>query len=162
MKFQCYSCSKSFGGSGLTVKMGDEVRTYCADCLWTLKKEFNKKKTCEECGYFNVDSCEKTSTTLVPVAIGINTYFVEAEECKDYTPEKCLKGEMENKNNQMVIDFASLKDVLLKGGIVMTFFKCPNCNSKLNFPETGKVLICSCCKTPVKPVDIFERIKSLL
>jgi hypothetical protein len=66
------------------------------------------------------------------------------------------------KRVQVVLDFSSLKDVMAKGGIVMTAYKCPVCNGKLEIPEVGKVLICSYCGTPIKPVDIFEKIKDLI
>ena len=62
----------------------------------------------------------------------------------------------------VVLHFSSLKYVMSKGGIVMTAYKCPICNGKLDIPETGKVLICSYCGTPIKPIDIFEKIKELI
>jgi hypothetical protein len=63
---------------------------------------------------------------------------------------------------QVTLDFSSLKDVMSKGGVVMTTCKCPNCNAMVDIPETGKVLICKYCGTPIKAVDIFEKIKSLI
>ena len=63
---------------------------------------------------------------------------------------------------QIIFDFSSLKGALSKGGIVMTAYKCPVCNGKLDIPETGKVLICGYCGTSIKPVDIFEKIKDLI
>jgi hypothetical protein len=74
------------------------------------------------------------------------------------------KARMENEKEcvQIIIDFSSLKEVMAKGGIVMTSYKCPECNCKLDVPEAGKVLVCSYCSTPIKPVDIFEKIKSLI
>ena len=63
---------------------------------------------------------------------------------------------------QIILDFSALKDVMSKGGIVMTSYKCPECNAKLDIPEAGKVLICKYCGTPIKPVDIFEKIKLLI
>jgi hypothetical protein len=65
-------------------------------------------------------------------------------------------------NIQIVLDFSSLKDVMAKGGLVMTTYKCPNCNGMVNIPEAGKVVVCQYCGTPIKPVDIFEKIKLLL
>jgi DNA-directed RNA polymerase subunit RPC12/RpoP len=73
-----------------------------------------------------------------------------------------MQKDKEKERIQIIIDFSSLKDVMSKGGIVMTSYKCPECNGKLDIPETGKVLICSYCGTPIKPVDIFEKIKSLI
>ena len=63
---------------------------------------------------------------------------------------------------QIILDFSSLRGALSKGGIVMTTYKCPICNGSLDIPEAGKVLICKYCGTPIKPVDIFEKIKSLI
>lgn len=63
---------------------------------------------------------------------------------------------------QVILDFSSLKEVLSNGGIVMTTYKCPNCGGMLNLPEVGKVLMCQYCGVPIKPVDIFDKIKSLI
>ncbi|MGD6851126.1 MAG: hypothetical protein ACQCN6_03600 [Candidatus Bathyarchaeia archaeon] len=63
---------------------------------------------------------------------------------------------------QIVLDFSALKDAMSKGGLVMTTYKCPNCSGKLEIPEAGQVLSCRYCGTPIKPIDIFERIKDLL
>jgi hypothetical protein len=93
MRFECYGCKKSFSGSGLTVSLNGEERTYCADCLWTLRKEYDKKKNCEDCGYFNEESCEKIGKALVPVKVGYSTYLVQAEICKDYSTEKKASSE---------------------------------------------------------------------
>jgi hypothetical protein len=63
---------------------------------------------------------------------------------------------------QVVLDFSSLKDVMSKGGMVMTTYKCPNCSGKLDLPASGQVLTCRYCGVPIKPVDVFEKIKDLL
>ena len=55
-----------------------------------------------------------------------------------------------------------LKDVIAKGGVVMTSCNCPKCSAMIDIPETGKVLICKYCGTPIKPIDIFEKIKSFI
>ena len=88
MRFECSGCKKSFSGSGLIVTSNGEQKAYCADCFWVLRKEYDKKKTCEDCGYFDEDSCKKTRVALAPVKAGFNTYFVQAETCKDYSTEK--------------------------------------------------------------------------
>ena len=73
-----------------------------------------------------------------------------------------LQAQKVKEHIQIVLDFSSLKDVMSKGGLVMSTYKCPNCNGMVNIPEAGKVLMCEYCGTPIKPVDIFEKIKSLL
>ena len=94
---------------------------------------------------------------------------IRAETCSSFLTtteyeQKCLSGQMEkeNANIQIILDFSSLKDAMSKGGLVMTTYKCPNCNGMVDIPEAGKVLICQYCGTPIKPVDIFEKIKSLI
>ena len=95
--------------------------------------------------------------------------FYKAENCASYIThedyeKKCLSGEMDKEKQaiQIILDFSSLKDAMSKGGLVMTTYKCPNCNGMVDLPEAGKVLICKYCGTPIKPVDIFEKIKSLM
>ncbi len=63
---------------------------------------------------------------------------------------------------QIILDFSSLKDVMAKGGVVMTTYKCPNCNGTVKIPEADKVLVCEYCGTQIKPVDIFEKLKALI
>lgn len=80
----------------------------------------------------------------------------------DFVFEKIPEQPKQTQTIQVVLDFTSLKDVMSKGGIVMTTYKCPNCNGMVNLPEEGKVLMCQYCGTPIKPIDIFEKIKSLI
>jgi hypothetical protein len=46
--------------------------------------------------------------------------------------------------------------------MVMTSYKCPECSGKLDIPESGKVLISQYCETPIKPVDVFEKVQALI
>jgi RNase P subunit RPR2 len=92
-----------------------------------------------------------------------------AETCTSYITKEeyeknCLNGQVskENKDIQIILDFSSLKDIMAKGGLVMTTYKCPNCGGMVNIPEAGKVLMCQYCGAPIKPVDIFEKIKSII
>ena len=141
-------------------------------------------KTCTNCGYYEItktiydedlwsysnSQCRKFCIALDIVG---DEHFSQqaamAMECSSYInkkeyQKKCLKGEIakDKERIQIVIDFSSLKDALKEGGIVMTAHKCPNCNGMVDIPEVGKVLICKYCGTSIKPVDIFERIKSLI
>lgn len=67
-----------------------------------------------------------------------------------------------SKSIKIVLDFTSLKEVMSKGGLVMSTYKCPNCNGMVKLPEAGKVLMCEYCGAAIKPIDIFEKIKSLI
>jgi len=91
---------------------------------------------------------------IFEVRVEIDKFLKEARENK--------KVQKEKRNVQIIVDFSSLKDVMVEGGIVMTAYKCPNCNGMVDLPEAGKVLMCKYCGTPIKPVDIFEKIKSLM
>jgi len=73
-----------------------------------------------------------------------------------------LEAQKERERVQIVLDFSSLKDIMAKGGIVMSAYNCPKCNAMVDIPEAGKIMFCKYCGTPIKPVDIFDRIKSLL
>lgn len=88
------------------------------------------------------------------VQIEINMILKEARENQKISKER--------ERIQIILDFSSLKDVMTKGGLVMSTYKCPNCNGMVDLPEVGKVLMCKYCGTPIKPVDIFEKIKSLM
>ncbi len=78
---------------------------------------------------------------------------------KGHLPKGELKVEAEIDE---VSDFATLKDLLKKNGIVMPAFNCPKCNNMVDIPENGKLLICKHCGNPIKPVDVYEKIKQLL
>lgn len=73
-----------------------------------------------------------------------------------------IQAEKEKERVQIVLDFSSLKEVMSKGGLVMTNYKCPNCSGMLEIPEGGKILTCKYCGALIKPIDIFDKIKALL
>ena len=169
MKFQCFSCTKSFGGTGLIVTMNGEKRTYCADCLWTLRKEYDQKKSCETCAYFNSDSCEKTSTELEPVKIGINTYFVQAEKCKDFSTEKIethKTGQPKKKEKEPTSPNVSVEDrvkKLVESGKTITYY-CPYCGNPIKIgaksPEIKKT--CPRCSSDLEILNLSKLIKKHL
>lgn len=59
-------------------------------------------------------------------------------------------------------DFASLRDFLKENGVTMTAYSCPKCSNMVDIPENGKLLICKHCGNPIKPTDIYEKIKALI
>ncbi|MGD6933219.1 MAG: hypothetical protein ACQCN5_03340 [Candidatus Bathyarchaeia archaeon] len=73
------------------------------------------------------------------------------EDAMSQTPTMQVKGE----------DFADLKKSLEESGIVVSAFNCPKCDKMNDIPEKGKLLICKHCGTPIKPKDIYEKIKQL-
>lgn len=156
----------------------------CRSCMLELmnKDEAKNGRFCVNCTF-----CHRIYNKLESLMLGLSIdafqpYYCkklkmnlenplgnEAENCTSYlTPkeykEKALSGEMnkDKANVQIILDFSSLKDVMSKGGLVMSTYKCPNCNGMVNIPEEGKVLMCEYCGIPIKPVDIFEKIKTLV
>jgi hypothetical protein len=117
----------------------------------SLEHQYTNKYSCSKFGF---DVTNKDN-----LAESCSSYIT-----KDEYEKRCLSGEIsrDKANVKIIIDFSSLKDVMSKGGLVMTTYKCPNCNGMVNIPEAGKVLVCQYCGTPIKPVDIFEKIKSLM
>ena len=61
-----------------------------------------------------------------------------------------------------IADFAALRNFLKENGVVMSAFNCPKCGNMLEIPETGKLLICKHCGNPIKPADIYEKIKPMI
>jgi DNA-directed RNA polymerase subunit RPC12/RpoP len=61
-----------------------------------------------------------------------------------------------------ILDFTALNVLLKEKGVVMSAFNCPKCNNMNGIPENGKVLICRHCGSPIKPADIYEKIKALI
>jgi hypothetical protein len=88
MPSKCYGCGKQSRGDMPKATIKGEERSYCADCLWKLDKEYKQKKACEECAYFSKDRCKKTEVSLTPVTVGFNTYFVQAENCNYFAVDK--------------------------------------------------------------------------
>ena len=58
-------------------------------------------------------------------------------------------------------DFISLRNFLDEAGIVAEAFACPKCGGMLDIPTKGKLLICKHCGEPIKPADIYDKIKHL-
>jgi hypothetical protein len=164
MRFECCGCKKSFSGSALIVSLNGEQKTYCADCLWKLRKEYDKKKTCEDCGYIDEESCKKTGKTLMPAKVGFNTYFVEAETCKDYSTEK--KAEFAKKKDiqltQTQKETAVLVKTLSRKGQTLTYYCC-HCGAPIKIgaktPEIQKT--CPRCRGDLEIVNLAKFINML-
>ena len=84
----CHSCGKNFRGPGPTATIDGEERTYCADCYWTLKKQYEQKKTCDGCSFFSNDICKRTEIKLIPATFGVEDFYVQAEHCKYFSTAK--------------------------------------------------------------------------
>ncbi len=67
-----------------------------------------------------------------------------------------------NASSDEPADFAALRVFLTQNGVVMSAYNCPKCNGMVDIPENGKLLICSHCGSPIKPADIYEKIKALI
>jgi hypothetical protein len=85
---QCDSCGKKFRGSGLSLTLEGNNKTFCADCYTEIREEYDKKRQCGDCKHFRDDSCEVTGSKLIPASIGYKNYFVKAEGCAHYTDEE--------------------------------------------------------------------------
>ncbi len=163
MRFECGGCKKSFSGSGLVVSSTNgEKKTYCADCFWVLKKEYEKKKTCEDCGSFDEDSCKKNGGALVPVKAGFNTYFVQAETCKDFSTEK--KANPDKKKDKELTPMQKESDALIKNlskkGQTLTYHCC-HCGAplKIGAKATEIQKTCPRCKGDLEIINLSKFIK---
>src|SRR5207245_1871462 len=73
-----------------------------------------------------------------------------------------IQKEKQREHVQVVLDFSSIRDTLAKGGVVVTTFKCAQCSGPLDLPETGRQTTCRYCGAMIRPVDLFDKIKSLV
>jgi len=162
MRFECCGCKKSFSGAGLTVSLSGKDRMYCAECYWKLRADYEKKKTCEDCGYFDDESCEKNGKALESTKVGFNTFFVQAETCKDYSTEKktntSKKKEKELTPTQK--EAIALAKTLTEKGKALTYYCC-HCGAPLKIgaktPEIQKT--CPRCKGDLEIINLAKFIK---
>src|SRR5665647_136687 len=157
---ECYGCQKTFSGKGLTVNINREERTYCADCLWKLQKEYSAKKTCEDCGLFDDESCEKTGQKLVPVKAGFNTYFVQAETCRNYSTEQKASSKKKSELSEEQKEATALAKKLSDKGQTLTIYCC-HCGAPIKIggksPEIPST--CSRCKGDLEIISFAKFIK---
>lgn len=162
MKFECCGCKKSFSGKGLTVNLNGNEKMYCADCYWKLQKEYGKKKTCEDCGYFDAEACEKIGKKLAPAKVGFNEYFVEAETCRNYSTAK-KAGSDKKKNKELSEEqkeAAALVKSLSEKKQTLTYYCC-HCGAPVKIgakaPEIQKT--CPRCSGDLEIVNLAKFIK---
>jgi hypothetical protein len=161
MRFECGGCKKSFSGSGLTVSVHGNEQMYCADCYWKLQKQYEQKKTCEDCGFFNEESCEKTGKTLAPAKVGYATYFVEAENCRNYSTDK--KGASKKKEKELTEtqkETASLVKKLSDKKQTLTYYCC-HCGAPIKIGAKSPEIQNTClrCKGDLEIIDLSKFIK---
>jgi len=153
-------------------------KKFCHECIPKVAQSLVAcaERKCANCAFHKVNNRVQAmgnevwdNLILSCMKFNMEVKGKEAEQCTSFVSlvdyrEKALKGEIntEPRNVQIIVDFSSLKDEMAKGGVVMTTYKCPNCNGMVDIPEDGKILVCKYCGTPIKPVDIFEKIKSLI
>jgi hypothetical protein len=134
---------------------------YCADCYWKLQKEYNIKKTCEDCGYFDEESCEKTGRALVPVKAGFNTYFAQAETCRDYsTEQKGKPAKNKEKVNEEQKEVAALVKKLSDKKQTLTYYCC-HCGAPIKIGAKAPEIQDTCprCKGDLEIVNLAKFIK---
>ena len=161
MRFECCGCKKSFSGAGLTVDIKGKDEMYCADCYWKLQKEYNQKKTCEDCGYFEEESCEKTGKKLIPAKVGYSNYFVEAETCKNFSTEK--KGISKKKEKELTEsqkETTALVKTLTEKGQTLTYFCC-HCGAPIKVGAKASEIKYTCprCKGDLEILNLAKFIK---
>jgi hypothetical protein len=142
------------------VSLHGEERTYCADCLWKLQKEYGKKKNCEDCGYFNEESCEKRGKKLMPVKAGFNIYFVEAETCREYSIDQKTNPKKKNELTGEQKEAAVLVKTLAQKGKNLTYFCC-HCGTPLKIGSKAPEIQNTCprCRGNLEIINFAKFIK---
>ncbi len=160
MRSECFSCKKSFSGSGLIVNINGKEQTYCADCLWKLQKEYAQKKSCEDCGYFDEESCGKRRKAIVPVKAGFNMYFVEAETCRDYSTEQKVSSKKKDNLSEEQKEAIELVKKLAEKGQNLTYYCC-HCGAPLKIgAKTPQIQnVCPRCRGDLEIINLAKFIK---
>jgi hypothetical protein len=132
---QCARCGKKLGGflgeTGTTVLLEDGQKKVCAECYWQIKKEYGSKKLCDNCVHLKDDFCNKIKLQLRPiVTIGIEDYFVQAENCIYYMTregyeEKAIKGQIATEEKE---EKARQKEVIKEKEVIVKI-RCPYCHN---------------------------------
>jgi ribosomal protein S27AE len=73
-----------------------------------------------------------------------------------------IEVEKRRERVQVVLDFGSLKEYMVKGGLVLQTMKCPECGAPIKLPDTGNQTKCDHCGNTVLAQDIFEKIRNLI
>jgi ribosomal protein S27AE len=73
-----------------------------------------------------------------------------------------IEAERRREHVQVVSDFGSLREYMVKGGLVLQTMKCPECGASVKLPESGNQTKCDHCGNTILALDIFEKIKDLI
>ena len=165
----CPECGKR--GSHKCTPSAD--KKLCSKCVFSLKTVIDPEKTrgTNIMGIISGNAAMDNSSMerwVCAKKFDINNQLSFAEDCLSYITQseyekKHASGEIDSAPEPLpkIATFSELKNVLTKTGLIMSACKCPKCSAMVDIPEIGKVLVCAHCGTPIKPADIFERIKSL-
>ena len=133
--------------------------------LRELSKNYDRCQECfqKECSEYEYWKARQLSS---PDLITHRQELVET--CSNYFTEfDCEKrgvvGDINKKklNVEFILDFSSLRDVMIKMGATMTKFECPDCKGAVKIPEAGNIIICQYCRTPIRPNEIFKKISQI-
>ena len=150
-----------------------QTKKLCSKCAFSLKTVIDPEKTrgTNIMGIISGNAAMDNSSMerwVCAKKFDINNRLSFAEDCLSYITQseyekKHASGEIDSAPEPLpkIATFSELKNVLTKTGLIMSACKCPKCSAMVDIPEIGKVLVCRHCGTPIKPADIFKRIKSL-
>jgi ribosomal protein S27AE len=73
-----------------------------------------------------------------------------------------IEAEKRRERVQIVLDFGSLKEYMIRGGLILQVIKCPECGAPMKLPNSGDRTICKHCGNTILAQDIFEKIRSIV
>jgi hypothetical protein len=160
MKFDCTKCSKNCKGVPFDVILNGKKEAYCTDCYVQVKDEFSKKLSCEECVFFDDESC-KFEGKMTPANLSGREYFVQREKCgkfKDASDPVNLALKKAEQKEETPHDAEGLVLQLAENGKTLTYHcchcgwplkvgaknplykKCPRCNKDLTIIDMAKFI----------------------
>jgi hypothetical protein len=169
MKFDCSKCGENCKGLPFDVVIDGKKEAYCTDCYLQIKEEYAKKLSCEDCAYFEAESCEFEGKLSVVNIAGVD-YFVQRERCVNFKDgSDPANAELKNEATRKRIDNeVAQKDVqtlvkeLAKKNVTLTYYCC-HCGVPLKIGvKNGLEKTCPSCKNDLTVIDMAKLIATNL
>ena len=164
MKFDCTKCGKNCKGVPFDVILNGKKEAYCTECYVQVKDEYSKKLSCEECVFFDDESCQFEGK-MTPANFSGAEYFVQRENCSNFKDSSdpanlALKKKAEKKVSEETLgDAASLVLQLAQNGKTLTFHCC-HCGWPLRVGAKNPLQNnCPRCKKDLTIIDMAKFIE---
>jgi hypothetical protein len=163
MKFDCSKCGKNCKGVPFDVVLNGKKEAYCTECYLQIKEDYKKKATCEECVFFEDESCDYECKMTPDNLAGVD-YFLKREGCGKFkdasdSANLALKKGFKKKTVEEPTDLDALVKKLELNGKKITYFCC-HCGWPLKVGAKSPIQTsCPRCKRDLTIIDMAKLIE---